>query len=149
MNRMRGGFTLLELLVASLLLGLLVMTLTSIFQQNSIAWRTGTAGVAKLGQSRQRMAKIQAYAENALNEQGLRVVSAWTTDGALRPRGVSRDGQAEDVKIEDPAPSGGEIAVSGTSGLSKDSFVIGVKSAGPDRVWNTWDDITTWPEEID
>ena len=27
--------------------------------------------------------------------------------------------------------------------------VIGVKSAGPDREWDTWDDITTWPEEID
>ena len=45
---MRRGFTILELLVASLLLGMLVTILTMIFNQSSIAWRTGVAGVADL-----------------------------------------------------------------------------------------------------
>jgi hypothetical protein len=26
---------------------------------------------------------------------------------------------------------------------------VGVRSAGPDRKWDTADDITTWPEEIE
>lgn len=150
MKRMRQGFTLLELLVASLLLGMLVMTLTSIFQQSSIAWRTGTAGVAKLGDSRLKIAQVQDYVENVLNEQGLRIVSAWDKDGNIRPRAVSLDGYKESgVKIEDPARSGGEISVVGAENRSADSFVVGVMSAGPDREWNTWDDITTWPEEIE
>ena len=45
---MRKGFTILELLVASLLLGMLVTIMTQIFSQSSIAWSTGTAGVVEL-----------------------------------------------------------------------------------------------------
>ena len=45
---MKKGFTILELLVASLLLGMLMTILTMIFNQSSIAWRTGVAGVADL-----------------------------------------------------------------------------------------------------
>ena len=37
----RNGFTLLEVMVASLLLGLLVTALTMVFNQSSIAWRVG------------------------------------------------------------------------------------------------------------
>ena len=39
---MRKGFTILELLVASLLLGMLVTIMTQIVSQSSIAWSTGT-----------------------------------------------------------------------------------------------------------
>ena len=42
---MRRGFTILELLVAALLLGMLVTVLTMIVNQSSIAWRTGVAGL--------------------------------------------------------------------------------------------------------
>ena len=45
---MKKGFTIIELLVASLLLGLLVTILTMVFNQSSIAWRIGTAGVSDL-----------------------------------------------------------------------------------------------------
>ena len=45
---MKKGFTLLELMVASLLLSMLVTVLTMVFNSSSIAWRTGTAGVAEL-----------------------------------------------------------------------------------------------------
>ena len=29
------------------------------------------------------------------------------------------------------------------------TFIVGVRSAGPDRQWDTEDDISTWPEEVD
>ena len=45
---MRRGFTILELLVASLLLSMLVTMLTMIFNQSSIAWNTGVASVSDL-----------------------------------------------------------------------------------------------------
>ena len=46
--RRRNGFTLVEVLVASLLLGMLVVILTMVFNQSSIAWRTGKASVAEM-----------------------------------------------------------------------------------------------------
>ena len=49
---MRRGFTVLELLVASLLLAMLVTMLTMIFNQASIAWTTGLASVNNLGKER-------------------------------------------------------------------------------------------------
>ena len=56
---MKRGFTILELLVASLLLGMLVTILTMIFNQSSIAWRTGVAGVADLDDARANMAELR------------------------------------------------------------------------------------------
>ena len=53
---MRRGFTLLELMVASLLLSMLVTVLTMVFNSASIAWRTGTAGVAELKDVRTELA---------------------------------------------------------------------------------------------
>ena len=29
------------------------------------------------------------------------------------------------------------------------AFIVGVRSAGPDRKWDTEDDISTWPDEVD
>ena len=45
---MRRAFTLLELMVACLLLGMLVSALTMLFNTSAVAWRTGTAGVAEI-----------------------------------------------------------------------------------------------------
>ena len=61
---MRRGFTILELLVASLLLGMLVTILTMIFNQSSIAWRTGIAGVADLDDVRENMSALREEADN-------------------------------------------------------------------------------------
>ena len=46
---MKKGFTILELLVASLLLGMLMTILTMIFNQSSIAWRTRSARSVSCG----------------------------------------------------------------------------------------------------
>ena len=63
---MKKGFTLLEVLVASLLLGMLVTILTMVFNQSSVAWRTGTAGVADLDEQRQKIAMWHSEADAAL-----------------------------------------------------------------------------------
>ncbi|MBP5791627.1 MAG: prepilin-type N-terminal cleavage/methylation domain-containing protein [Kiritimatiellae bacterium] len=61
---MKRGFTILELLVASMLLGMLMTILTMIFSQSSIAWRTGEKSVASLDQVRNNMAMLQYESDN-------------------------------------------------------------------------------------
>ena len=53
------GFTLIEVLVASLLLGMLVVILTMVFNQSSIAWRTGKASVAEMDGMRRLLSQTQ------------------------------------------------------------------------------------------
>ena len=55
---MKRGFTLIEMLVASLLLGMLVTMLTELFSQSSIAWSAGTAMVTDLDDARYGIAKV-------------------------------------------------------------------------------------------
>ena len=62
----RSGFTVLELLVASLLLSMLVTILTMIFNQSSIAWRTGVAGVVELDRVRARLGTYHDIEDDAL-----------------------------------------------------------------------------------
>ena len=56
----RSGFTLLEVLVASVLMGMLVTILTMIFNQSAIAWRTGKAGVADMTDTERQLSRIRA-----------------------------------------------------------------------------------------
>lgn len=65
-GRGRAGFTLIELLVASLLLGMLITVLTMVMNSSSIAWRTGTAGVAALNKTRRNLSVVQQMAERAI-----------------------------------------------------------------------------------
>ena len=62
----RRGFTLIEVLVASLLLSMLVVILTMVFNQSSIAWRTGKANVAEMDEMRRRLSQIQRQADDVL-----------------------------------------------------------------------------------
>ena len=161
---MKKGFTILELLVASMLLGMLVTILTMMFGQSSISWRTGVAGVADLDLVRQNIAEVRDEADNVYiwNDNVHRIVGLWRDDGQLRTR-------AWDVESEENAKSsagllrarGGSlrdnsklsdiktVAVgSGDSGGSIKTYTINVKSAGPDREFNTFDDIWSYPDEI-
>ena len=78
---MRRGFTLIEVLVATVLLGMLVTILTMIFNQSSIAWSTGVASVTSLGDMREKMALYADVSENALlsddGDKVLLVKSVW------------------------------------------------------------------------
>ena len=169
---MRKGFTILELLVASLLLGMLMTILTMIFNQSSIAWRTGMAGDLDLKVARDNIAEVRDEADNVFvwNNKLYRHTSLWRPDGQLRDRacdapdsesasdyvammlgGSSRSGNGawigslSSLKLNDLKVN----TVNGGSASSAKNFTVNVMSAGPDRVFKTYDDIWSWPDDFD
>ena len=162
----RNGFTLLEVLVASVLMGMLVTILTVIFNQSAIAWRTGKAGVADMSETERKLARIHAAADNVLpypRNGNYFVVSPWkdaTTDGSrsFYGRGIATAGDVRkgydavggDFSGNDAGKSNWRQTGLGKAKLENQSqFTVGVRSAGPDRQWDTEDDISTWPEEVE
>ena len=79
----RSGFTILELLVASLLLSMLVTMLTMIFNQSSIAWRTGVASVSELGETRMQMGGYHEILDDVLPGVGQQNASVGNSDNRL------------------------------------------------------------------
>lgn len=162
----KGGFTLLEVLVASVLMGMLVTILTMIFNQSAIAWRTGKAGIADLSETERNIARIHALAENVLPYTGgnnVAIVSPWNdadTDDSqtFNNRGVRKTGTLRTGAASVSGNfSGNNAGNSGwlRTGLGNPSlhggraYTVGVRSAGPDREWDTEDDISTWPDEVE
>lgn len=172
----RPGFTVLELLVASLLLGMLVTMLTMIFNQSSIAWRTGISSVSKLETQRERIGGYHDIADDALPGVGddgvngientarsvnYRTVSIFKNwDGNSRPQNQSRDvsGRLIDtINWGNLTPISASAAMRGQTinlpnagyATARDSIVVGVMSYGPDRQKDTDDDINTYPEEVE
>jgi len=164
----RGGFTLIEVLVASLLLGMLVTILTMVFNQSAIAWRTGKAGVAQLSETRHYLAIAQNRADSLLPRVDTasksaiaRVVGPWDEDGTVRKRALARFDTAN-CQFTPPsfssyvsAGNGSRVdpwaAVSGLRSLqsgSSKNYVVGVLTYGPDGKRGTDDDITSWPGDI-
>ena len=162
---MKRGFTILELLVASLLLGMLVTILTMIFNQSSIAWRTGVAGVADLDEARGNMAELRDEADNVYvwNNKPQRLLGLWNEQGRLRTRAVDAKGgdfetkeTAQYLKAKasfSDAMRLNEIQIvpvgSGDSGNGLNTYIVNVKSAGPDGELGTWDDIWSFPDDFD
>ncbi len=138
-------------MVACLLLGMLVTALTMVFNQSSIAWRTGMAGVVNLYNTRTDLGKKHDNYDNILpglktkEDMEYRAVSLWK-DGQLRTD------RAFDVATESlsyaAAKTSREQGISDAdSGWSVSLFTIGVRSAGPDGVFGTADDLSTYPYE--
>ncbi len=170
----KSGFTLLEMLVASLLLGMLVSILTMVFNSSSIAWRTGKAGVAQLSLLRRQLSFSQHRADSLLprvdvtdkNKIGF-VVSPWCTEAKnggkyLRTRAVqnatSMDfgflkpsfNDLESDKANCSVMPWQQLSGLGTIRLgSAKSYTVGVLSYGPDGKRDTADDITTWPDKVE
>lgn len=153
---MKKGFTLLELLIASLLLSMLVTILTQLFSQSSIAWRTGEAGVAELDQMRSDISAIQRDADNAIlhNGETRRLCGIWDKEtGRLMKRGYLEATKWESGKFPSDAakdPSKWQkikVSNQGSGGEKAKNYVVGVTSAGPDGEFDTWDDITSWPTD--
>ena len=164
---MKRGFTIIELLVASLLLGMLMTILTMVFNQSSIAWRTGTAGVLDMDDIRDNIAELRDEADNAFiwNNQVYRSVGLWDKDGNLRDRACDAPGsevqgvaklranilskkltandsiQPRDFKLV-------EVGQAEKTGSMRNYFV-NVMSAGPDRQYDTWDDIWSAPDDFE
>lgn len=154
---MRKGFTIIELLVASLLLGMLVTILTMVFNQSSIAWRTGVAGVVDMDEIRDNMAAVREEADNAFIHGGkvYRIVGLWDDDGNLRTRAC--DGPGSDVDRADKVnilvgkvnPSDFVMSVGDARMSSRiDTYIVNVKSAGPNREFGDWDDIWSNPDDL-
>ena len=158
---MKKGFTILELLVASLLLGMLVTILTMVFNQSSIAWRTGMAGVANLDEVRDNMAEIREEADNLFFHDGkvCRITGLWKGDGSLRERAFASASESEQeyrVTLLDAlnGSSRGDGIYdklgSEDDGSRKATYTVGVTSLGPNPSPDCdYDDITTWPDEIE
>ena len=156
---MKKGFTILELLVASLLLGMLVTILTMIFNQSSIAWRTGNALVTDLDDIRNDVALIREEADNVFvadNKPHL-ILGLWKEDGkTLRTRACDLDdgsspsritGLNDSSKPKDFAKESVSVQGSEGNGAALRSYVVNVMSAGPDRQFDTWDDIWSFPDD--
>ena len=163
---MRRGFTILELLVASLLLGMLVTILTMIFNQSSIAWRTGIAGVADLDDVRKNMSMLREEADNVYVWEGkpYRLLGPWDQEDELRTRAIDvGDGDHTSSEIvqflrkrgnfsKDMKPSDIRIISVGSSAgsASIDTYTVNVISAGPDRKFETtYDNIMSFPDDFD
>ena len=150
---MKRGFTIIELLVASLLLGLLMTILTMIFNQSSIAWRTGLAGVTDLNKVRAKAAAVRDQADSAYvwNNQLYALQSLWDKNGSLRTRAIGRMNAAfltvSDVEKGTRVNIGSDSS-GGSSGGSFNTYSVNVESAGPDRSYDeTWDNI--WSNPVD
>jgi len=160
---MRRGFTILELLVAALLLGMLVTVLTMIFNQSSIAWRTGVAGVADLDEVRDNMSSLREEADNIYvwNGEPHRLLGLWNDQDKLRTRAIDADGEAgekalflrgkgnfsDDMKLSDIHV----ISIgAGAGSVGIDTYTVNVISAGPDRNFETtYDNIMSFPDDFD
>ena len=168
--RSRQGFTLIELMVASVLLGMLMVVLTMIFNQSSIAWRTGVAGVAELGDTRRALGAFREVCDDILPGVGdmnvsggagdnrnvnYRTVSLWQENGS----GLRSTGQrayesvnwsfAPSIALSEAMNGTSKDISSAGAGQEASLFTVGVRSAGPDRKFDTEDDITTWPEDVE
>jgi len=162
---MKRGFTILELLVASLLLGMLMTILTMLFNQSSVSWRTGIASVADLDDVRDNIAEVRDEADNAYiwaNELH-RIIGLWDEQGNLRQRAWDvgpenkRDNNALLLQNRASYLKNDNVGLdklsvvsvgSGGSGGSLKTYTVNVKSAGPDREFNTYDDIWSYPDEV-
>ena len=145
------GFTLIELLVACLLLSMLITALTMVFNQSSIAWRIGVAGVVNLNETRSDLGKKHDNYDNILpglvtkEDMQYRAVSLWD-NGALRTDRAFAAAQ-EQVSYEDAKQGKKQNVRDAGSGGTKSMFTIGVRSRGPDGNPGNADDLTTYPED--
>jgi len=164
---MRKGFTILELLVASLLLGMLMTILTMIFNQSSIAWRTGMAGAVDMDKVRENVAEVREEADNAFvfGNRVHRLLGLWDEQGTLRKRACDADTEdqtknnpgllrskasylaSNTLRTKDLIPV--EVGNTQDAGNSKKTYTVNVKSAGPNGKLGDWDDIWSWPDEWD
>lgn len=170
---MKRGFTVLELLVASLLLGMLVTILTMVFNQSSIAWRTGVAGMLDMDEVRDNIAEVRDDADSLYvwNRQMCRTVSIWkegseSSSPQLKDRAIIGEsggdvqswelvggkmrGKRSELTGDTPKPEKafGPVDNLGQSdSMSGVNYIVNVRSCGPNRRDGDYDDI--WSNEDD
>lgn len=150
---MRRGFTLIELMVAALLMAVLMTILTMVFNQSSISWATGNASVAQFGTTRTQMARLMRQADDMLETtgrlKGMSVRSFWEAQTSGRtvaiPPGLDTQATQYEMRERNGMPRG-TISVGTAQTAGSRTYVVGVFSLGPDEN-DPWDDITTFPED--
>jgi len=156
----KDGFTLLEVLVASVLMGMLVTILTMIFNQSAIAWRTGKAGVADMTTVERQLVRYHALADTVLPiaNKCYCIASPWndaTSDNSdtYNTRGVKEAGSMNlALPTINPVNNNDWLQdlqdVAAVNAKDGKAYIVGVRSAGPDRDMETDEDnISTWPEK--
>ena len=156
---------------------MIVTILTMIFNQSSIAWRTGVGNVVNLNQSRRALGMFHDIRDDILpglgqpnvsvgaadNRQLLyRTVSLWDENARNQLRTPSQRAFNKDISIkwgnawkfgiDDAKTASANDPLSGSDDANpngRNGFSVGVRSLGPDGKPDTPDDINTWPEEID
>ena len=174
---MKKGFTILELLVASLLLGMLMTILTMIFSQSSIAWRTGLAGVADLDDVRSNVAEVRDEADNAYiwDNDLHKILSVWDGEPGENARGAEllrkrawnvgeESPQTKQANRVDYLKTNGHVNFRDDSDI-KDfnqqadvnanasdvgflTYQINIKSSGPNKKLGDYDDIWSNPDDF-
>ena len=161
-NSAKHGFPLLEILVASLLLGMLMTILTMVFNSSAIAWRTGRASNSMMSKTRRQLSYAQYLADNALPrvdpEQKSatgRILGAWDGSNKLRTRSVEifssfsfplpNWDSLESAGQSVPQPWQQVRSIQNLRSNGGQNYVVGVHSYGPDGKVNTVDDIDTMP----
>ena len=159
---MKRGFTIIEMLVASLLLGMLVSILTMMFSQSSISWRTGSATIADLDEVRGNIGALKEESDNVYiwNNEAYRIVGLWDENGQLRQRAwdvegasdaphvefLNSEGLGDDTKLNDFKP----LSVgSAKAGRKFKPYSVNFKSAGPNRNFRDYDDIWSYPNYLE
>ena len=158
---MKRGFTLIEIMVATLLLVMLVTILSMIFNQSSIAWSIGLASVTGLDRAREDISLYARESENAIvDDAGNRVLLLTSVFDDVNGGLKQNDGRTLSMTMEKLNASPDDMrdpinartyAVTGSGTAGHDTFIVGVVSYGPDRKTGgdySWDDISTMPEEI-
>lgn len=163
---MKRGFTIIELLVASMLLGMLVTILTMVFNQSSISWRIGVAGVSDMDDVRDNIAELREEADNAFayGNEIYRTVGLWDEDGNLRQRACDAPNtkaqtegggkyraqilrqklSASGLKPSDLRPI--NVGNAQTAGAVK-NYTVNVMSGGPNNDVNDWQAIWSFPDD--
>ena len=161
---MKKGFTIIELLVASLLLGLLVTILTMIFNQSSIAWRTGMAGMVAMDRVRENIAETREESDNAFlwGDSLYQHTGLWQANGQLRNRACSAPDQS-DASETVPLYLRNKMSVSANlepkdfttftvgSGNAKQAktYTVNVMSGGPANDINDYRAIWSFPDDFE
>ena len=164
---MKRGFTILELLVATLLLGILATILTMIFNQSSISWRIGLSQVSNMNDIRDNMAELHEESDNAFvyNGEIHRVLGLWKQDGTLRNRACdATKGAVAEMENSEKAnllrtknqlnlnqPRLDEIAPISLNQANNQTkyvnYTVNVMSGGPANDVEDWQAIWSFPDD--
>jgi len=153
----KRGFTILELLIASILLGMLMTILTMIFTQSSVAWRLGASSVMNLNEYRNRKGYYNeksdvtfVYGERVCEilspfDDGL---SGGRTSSLRTDRPLKMSG--EDV-FRDAAEHGcGTVSsLSADASVKSDAYTVNVMSGGPNNDVMDWEAIWSYPDDFE